>query len=142
MPEIFRLQCVEEDPEHPILDCYESNDPTEIAKLFASHTKPKKVTAMYYQEPLGQPAPVITPVPGIGASSSAASLINVLARLGLVEYEKVADLQAYANHNLPTGVSVSVYDLDRRLKTTGASVTQRMEFKNSLSHFNMLHVPR
>jgi hypothetical protein len=137
---IHKIQAVEEDPANPILECYEESTHAEIAKLFAARISQKKEEPkMIYPENLGQPQPVIEFVPGVNASNSAGYLARVLDRLGLIENSaELPKIEALAAHNLDTGVRVSVWKLDRALKTSGATIENRMGFKASLHAKGML----
>jgi hypothetical protein len=137
------IRAFAEDPYHPSLDCYPDQDPTTIAKLFAATTMKAKNMSLNPVH-ITEAAPVIKPVPGIQAYniSNKSGMIRTLARLGFVPDGQQDRIESLAAHNMDTGIKVDVYALDARLKTTGASISQRLAFKASLGHAGMLFVPR
>jgi hypothetical protein len=150
LPIPFKIQAVAEDPKNPLLHCYQES-PDVLAKIFASAKlpttpSPKKEKNIMSLNPvhITEAAPVITPVPGIQAYnvSNKSGMIRTLARLGFIPDGQQDKIEALAAHNMETGLKVDVYKLDQRLKTTGASISQRLAFKASLSHAGMLFVPR
>jgi hypothetical protein len=133
---IHRLMCVEEDPENPILECYEESTPDEVAKLFAASKM--KAPKMSYVENLTDRPSGLQTVAGINASNSVAFLSRTLGRLGLMEGVDTEKVETLAAHNLPTGIKVSVWELDKRLRTTTASLESKIAFKQSLHRMGML----
>jgi len=138
------IQAFAEDPNDPTFSCYPGEDPTEISKLFASQITKKEKSMSLNPVHITEAAPVITPVPGIQGYnvSNKSGIIRTLARLGFVPDGQQDKIESLAAHNMDTGIKVDVYALDARLKTTGASISQRLAFKASLSQAGMLFVPR
>ena len=86
----------------------------------------------------------LTPIPGINASDDPKRLIDVLLRLDLISDGMAESIKTIAAHggDVKPHYQVSVYKLDAALKSTGASLENRMGFKASLHRHGLLTVPR
>jgi hypothetical protein len=153
LPIPTKIKAVREDPNDPIVNCY-SEDPITLARIFASRststtptpTTPKGKTPMMNMTGYdGNHSKVEkTPINGINASNDPVRLIEILERLDLVSPEMAKPLKTIAAHggSVKEVFQVSVYKLDQKLRTTEASVEQRLAFKASLDRFGLLVVPR
>jgi hypothetical protein len=81
---------------------------------------------------------------GIGGSDNPSRLVDVLEALELITPELAVPLRtiAAAGGPLKEFATVSVYDLDRKLRATDATLDQRLAFKAALSRHGLLTVPR
>jgi hypothetical protein len=152
LPIPTKIKAVREDPNDPIVNCY-SEDPITLAKIFAGRststptppTTPKEKPMQNMTGYDGNHSKVEkTPINGINASNDPVRLIEILERLDLVSPEMAKPLKTIAAHggSVKEVFQVSVYKLDQKLRTTEASVEQRLAFKASLDRFGLLVVPR
>jgi hypothetical protein len=83
-------------------------------------------------------------VNGIGASDDPSRLLDVLETLELIAPELAKPLKTITAHGgeVTEFITLSVYALDAKLRTTDATVEQRMAFKSSLARHGWLTVPR
>jgi hypothetical protein len=81
---------------------------------------------------------------GIGAANDPSRLIDVLETLELITPELAVPLRTIAAHGgaVKDFTTVSVYALDAKLRTTDATLEQRLSFKASLARHGLLTVPR
>jgi hypothetical protein len=156
LPIPMKIRAVRENPESPFLDCYPGTPPETLAKIFASRT----ATPPTIKSPKGKPMLNFTGfderiaaaskgvtqqhVNGIGASNDPGRLIDVLETLELITPELAVPLKTIAAHGgaVKDFTTVSVYALDAKLRSTDATVEQRMAFKASLARHGLLTVPR
>jgi hypothetical protein len=134
------------------MECYANDISTQVAlslnRVIAENptiTQPTKDQKMHneYLEDTSTPIKK-TAMPGIGAGS-AARHIATLQRLGLVPAELAEPLTQLAAANAqgrgePVGKfhTVSVYELDRALRSVDCSLEQRMAFKLSLRQCGLI----
>jgi hypothetical protein len=140
LPLPTKISAFAEDPENPVLSLY-SETPDVLAKIFAARsqlTTKKENTMSIAPEYYTEPRPVVSHVPGIHASADRGRLVRTLSSLGLIPFAEVGKLEALAAHNMELGVTVSVYELDRKLRTTDAKLEDRIGFKRSLERANIL----
>jgi hypothetical protein len=81
---------------------------------------------------------------GINASNDPSRLVDVLETLELITPELAVPLRTIAAHGgeVKDFATVSVYALDAKLRTTDATLEQRLAFKASLARHGLLTVPR
>jgi hypothetical protein len=79
-------------------------------------------------------------VVGIGGTDNQGRMVSTLQRLGLVPSDLAVSLQTLAAHNSPVSefLKIKVWDLDRELAKTDASLENRMSFKLALSRAGIL----
>ncbi len=85
-------------------------------------------------------------ISGINASNDPGRLVEVLERLEVISPEFAKPLKTICAHSdgkqLRDVLQINVYQLDKALKATDATIDQRLAFKASLDRFGLLVVPR
>jgi hypothetical protein len=155
LPIPTKINAIREDPDNPIVSCYRE-EKTELAKIFASRstttppTKTQKEKPMQNMTGFNEHASVKgvekNHINGINASNDPGRLVEVLERLEVISPEFAKPLKTICAHSdgkqLHEVLQINVYQLDKALKATDATVDQRLAFKASLARFGLLVVPR